>query len=371
MPRLADVVELVHGWYPPGTAADWDAVGLAAGDPEAVVRRVVLAVDPVLPVAREAAAWGADLLLTHHPLFLRGVHGVSETTPKGRTLAELTRAGCGLLTAHTNADHGNPGVSDAIARAFGVRDVRPVAPTGPALDKIVVYVPDTHAEQVRVAIAEAGAGRIGDYDSCSWTIVGEGRFRPLPGAHPVIGTVGDLELVAEARVEAVLPRSRRTDVVRAMLDVHPYEEVAYDIVELADPGTADTGAGRIGDVDPVPLGDFAAQVASALPATARGVLVGGDLDRVVRRVAVNGGAGDSLLPQVLAGDADVYVTSDLRHHLSSEFLEQGGPALVDVSHWAAEWTWLPELATRLQDELGDTVEVRVSTLCTDVWQARR
>jgi dinuclear metal center YbgI/SA1388 family protein len=371
MPLLGEVVDLVHGWYPPATALDWDSVGLAAGARDAEVRRVLLAVDPVLPVAREAADWDADLLLTHHPLFLRGVHGVAETTAKGRTFTTLTRAGCGLLTAHTNADHGNPGVSDAIARALGLRDVRPVVASGPPLDKIVVYVPATHAERTRVAIAEAGAGQIGDYDSCSWTSVGEGRFRPLDGAHPVIGRVGEVELVEEARVEAVLDRSRRAQVVRAMLDVHPYEEVAYDIVELADPGTADTGAGRIGDVDQTTLGAFADLVSTALPATPRGVLVGGDLDRVVRRVAVNGGAGDSLLPEALASGADVYVTSDLRHHLSSEFLEKEGPSLIDVSHWAAEWTWLPELATRLGDAWGDTVDIRVSTLCTDVWQARR
>jgi dinuclear metal center YbgI/SA1388 family protein len=371
VPTLAEMVELVHGWYPPATAADWDAVGLAAGDPAADVRRVLLAVDPVLPVAREAAEWDADLLLTHHPLFLRGVHGVAETTPKGRTLAALTRAGCGLLTAHTNADHGCPGVSDAIARALGLRSVRPVAASGPALDKIVVYVPDTHAEQIRVAIARAGAGRIGDYDSCSWTSVGEGRFRPLTGARPVIGNVGELELVPEARVEAVMQRSCRAEVVRALLDAHPYEEVAYDVVELADPGTGDTGAGRIGDIDETTLGEFADHVAAALPPTPRGVLVGGDAGRVVRRVAVNGGAGDSLLPEVLGSGADVYVTSDLRHHLSSEFLEKDGPALLDVSHWAAEWTWLPEMAVRLGEALGDTVEIRVSTLCTDVWQSRR
>jgi dinuclear metal center YbgI/SA1388 family protein len=370
MPRLADLVELLHGWYPPETAADWDAVGLAAGDPDADVSRVLLAVDPVLPVAREAADWGAGLLLTHHPLFLHGVHGVAETTQKGRTLAALTRAGCGLLTAHTNADHGNPGVSDALARMLGLRDVRPVAASGPALDKIVVYVPAGDAERIRLAIAEAGAGQIGDYDSCSWTSVGEGRFRPLDGAHPVIGRVGDLEVVDEARVEAVLHRSRRTQVVRAMLAAHPYEEVAYDVMELADPATGMAGAGRIGDVDETTLGAFAETVAQALPPTARGVLVGGDPDRVVRRVAVTGGAGDSLLDRVLASDADVYVTSDLRHHLSSEFLEKGGPSLLDVSHWAAEWTWLPELAVRLDEALGDTVEIRVSTICTDVWQAR-
>src|SRR5215813_2976278 len=126
MPTLAQVVDLVHGWYPPDTADDWDAVGLAAGDPDADVRRILLAVDPVLPTAEEAAEWDADLLLTHHPLFLRGVHGVAETTPKGRTLATLTRARCGLLTAHTNADHGHPGVSDALAATLGMTDVRPI-----------------------------------------------------------------------------------------------------------------------------------------------------------------------------------------------------------------------------------------------------
>jgi dinuclear metal center YbgI/SA1388 family protein len=370
VPTLGEVVDLLHGWYPPTAAAEWDAVGLAAGDPGADVRRILLAVDPVLPTAEEAADCRADLLLTHHPLFLRGVHGVAETTPKGRTLATLTRAGCGLLTAHTNADHGSPGVSDALARRLGLIDISPVAATGQALDKIVVFAPPSDAEAVRAAIAEAGAGRIGDYDSCSWSVAGEGRFRPLEGANPTIGRVGDLERLEEVRIEAVLPRHRRAAVVRAMLAAHSYEEVAFDVIELGDPGSGATGAGRIGDVPETTLGVYAERVAEALPPTARGVLVGGDPDSVVRRVAVMGGAGDVLLPEVLSSGADVYVTSDLRHHPAIEFLEKGGPSLLDVSHWAAEWTWLPELAERLTGALGDTVEVRVSTICTDAWQAR-
>jgi dinuclear metal center YbgI/SA1388 family protein len=368
---LGDVVDLLHRWYPPETAAEWDAVGLTAGDPRAEVRRVQLAVDPVLPTAQEAAAWDADLLVTHHPLFLRGVHGVAETTAKGRTLATLTRAGCGLLTAHTNADSAERGVSDALARVLGLRDVRPLRPAGQALDKIVVFAPVGDAEAVRDALAGAGAGHVGDYDTVSYSVAGEGRFRPLDGAHPTVGTVGELELTDELRIEALLPRARRAAVVRAVLAAHSYEEVAYDVIELADPGTATTGAGRVGEVDETTLGEFADRVAGALPETVRGVLVAGDPERVVRRAAVMGGAGDDLLPEALASGADVYVTSDLRHHPALEFLEKDGPSLVDVSHWAAEWTWLPALAERLGEALGDTVEVRVSTLCTDVWQARR
>ena len=137
-----------------------------------------------------------------------------------------------------------------------------------------------------------------------------------------------------------------------MLVAHPYETPAWDVVELADGGTASTGAGRVGDVEPTTLRDFAAYVATSLPQTARGVLVSGDPDRAVRRVAVAGGAGDFLLGDALSSGADVFVTSDLRHHPATEFVEKGGPALVDVAHWAAEWTWLPHVEARLWPSAG-------------------
>ncbi len=373
MPNLGEVVELVHGWYPPDTADEHDAVGLVYGDPGQEVGKVLFAVDPTIETAREAAEWGADLMVVHHPLFLRGVHGFAETTPKGRTLATLVRAGTALLTAHTNADRAYPGVSDALAEALGLTNVGPLRSEGPPLDKLTVYVPLADADRVRGALAEAGAGRIGDYGEASFSSPGDGRFRPLAGANPTIGRVGDLEVVGEERVEVVLDRRLRAPVIRAMLAAHPYETPAWDVVELADAGTAPTGAGRVGDIEPTTLGGFAADVRRRLPETARGVLAAGDPERVVRRVAVAGGAGDFLLADALRSDADVFVTSDLRHHPAIEFVEQGGPALVDVSHWAAEWTWLPQVAGRLASELKaalGTVETRVSTICTDAWRFR-
>ncbi|WP_300642922.1 YqfO family protein [Nocardioides sp.] len=374
-PSLGSLVDLVHGWYPPSSADSWDRVGLVHGDLDQPVRRILLAVDPAPAVAREAAAWGADLLVTHHPLYLKGVHGFTSQTPKGRTSLVLAGAGCALLAAHTNADQALGGVSEAMALALGLREVRPLLPaSAPALDKLGVMVPVADADRVRDALAAAGAGSIGDYDQASFTVTGQGRFRPLPGAEPTIGSVGEVELVEEERIEVVLPRRLRSGVVAALLAVHPYEEPAYDVVELADPGQQPTGTGRVGEVEPTTLRAFAEQVAAALPPTAHGVRIAGDPDRPVRRVALCGGAGDFLLDRLRGSDADVYVTSDLRHHPASEFLEHDGPALLDVSHWAAEWTWLPvlrdRLAAALQDLAGDTVEVRVSTLCTDPWTDR-
>lgn len=371
MPNLLDVVDLLHGWYPPATADSWDAVGLVLGDPGAPVEKVMFAVDPTLEVAREAADWGADLLVVHHPLFLKPVHGFAATTPKGRTLSALAAAGCALLTAHTNADQAVGGVSESLALALGLTGLAPILPApAEARDKLTTFVPVADADALRAALADAGAGRIGDYDHASYSTPGTGRFRPLDGARPAIGTVGEIESVAEERIEVVLPRGRRSAVVRALLAAHPYEEPAFGLVELADPGTATTGTGRIGDVAETTLREFAATVAAALPETAHGVRVSGDADRTVRRVAVCGGAGDFLLDTVARTDADVYLTSDLRHHPAAEFAERGGPALVDVAHWAAEWTWLPSVEARLRDALGDTVETRVSTLRTDPWTFR-
>jgi putative NIF3 family GTP cyclohydrolase 1 type 2 len=162
-------------------------------------------------------------------------------------------------------------------------------------------------------------------------------------------------------------------VLAALRSAHPYEEPAFDLLELADmPGQR--GSGRVGVLAaPTTLASFAAHVAGALPATAGGVRVTGSRDQPVRTVAVCAGAGDSLLAEVRATDADVYVTSDLRHHRALEFREDsdGRIALVDVSHWAAEWAWLPQAAARLRAALaaaGATVEIRVSRLCTDPWQ---
>lgn len=375
-PTVGDLVSLLHARYDPATAESWDSVGLVCGDPAEPVRRVLFAVDPVAAVADEAIAAGVGMVVTHHPLFLRGTSTVAANTAKGRVVHRLIRSGVALLAAHTNADHASPGVSDAIASALGLTAVEPLEPlsatreTADPVDKYQVMVPRADSERVLAAMAAAGAGTIGNYDRAAFLVDGVGTFRPLAGAKPAIGEVGRIERVEETQLHVVAPRRLRAGVINALRRAHPYEEPAFEVIELAVMPTK-RGTGRIGWLpEPTTLRGFARLVDEVLPATAHGVRVAGDPDRPIARVALCGGSGGSLLGAAAARRADVYLTSDLRHHPASEHLEAGGPALVDVAHWAAEWMWLLPAARLLTADAaarGWKVETTVSTTVTDPW----
>ena len=374
--QLADIIDVLDAAYPPGLAQGWDSVGLVCGDPSEVVDTVTIAVDATPSVVARVPDRG--LLLAHHPLLLRGVDSVAADTAKGSLIHSMIRTGRALFTAHTNADSASPGVSDALADALGleVSDVLAPAPTGPELDKWVVYVPSGSSENpahsgtavaIRSAMFSAGAGQIGDYSQCSWSVAGIGQFLPHEGATPAIGTVGAVEQVAEDRVEMVAPRSRRAAVLAGLRSAHPYEEPAFDIVALQSaPGNV--GLGRIAALDsPEPLSAFVSRVRDALPATSWGVRACGDAAASVSRVAVCGGAGDSLLAEVAASGVDAYVTADLRHHPADEHRRVSQAALVDVAHWASEYPWCAQAAQLLRNHFGASLPVLVSDVRTDPW----
>jgi dinuclear metal center YbgI/SA1388 family protein len=262
---LAEILAVAEDFWPASGAESWDAVGLVSGNREARVSSILLAVDAVLDTVDEAVGSGAQLLLTHHPLLLRGITTVAEDRYKGAVLARLIRGGCALLAAHTNADVVETGTSATIAQKLGLVDVRPIT----------------------------------------------------PGENPT------------------------------------------------------RGIGRVGSLpSPTTVGRLARELADLLPPTAGGVRVSGEYDAPVATVALCAGAGDSLLSDALVTGADVYITSDLRHHPASEFRENArvshGAALIDVSHWASEWLWLDTAAAQLREALPD-IEISVSELRTDPW----
>jgi dinuclear metal center YbgI/SA1388 family protein len=368
VPTLRDVTSILDELYDPRWADDWDAVGTVVGDPDAEVSKILFAVDPVQVVVDEAVAWGADLIVAHHPLYLRGVTSVAAATPKGRVIRELIRNGIALHTCHTNADSPPLGVSESMALALGLQDPRPLENDPEAVDLWIVYVPEADAGAVASAMHDAGAGAIGNYDRAMFSSRGVGSFRPLEGADPAQGTVGAVEYVQEDRVELVASPNIRERVRAALLAVHPYEEVAYEVIAI-EPRPSDRGSGRIGTLaESTTLQAFAQLVVDRLPGHHSAIRVAGDPNAQVSTVALCGGSGDFLLGTAQAAGADVYVTSDLRHHPVSEHRElPSACAVIDVPHWAAEWTWLPAAADALAKRLGATVETKVSTILTDPW----
>lgn len=365
--RLGAVIEALDAAYPPGLAQSWDSVGLVCGDPADGLSSVTIAVDAT-PAVIDAVPDGG-LLLAHHPLLLRGVDTVAADTSKGALIHRLIRSGRSLFTAHTNADSASPGVSDALADALGltVEAVLDPAPAHQDLDKWVIFVPPENADDLRTAIFAAGAGHIGDYSQCGWSVTGTGQFLPEDGARPAIGTVGAVERVVEDRIEVVASVRVRHQVLAAMRAAHPYEEPAFDVVAL-EPLPGNVGLGRIGSLSrPERLSAFVTRVNAALPSTSWGVRAAGDSDAIVSRVAVCGGAGDSLLGTVAAAEVQAYVTADLRHHPADEHRRASDVALIDVAHWASEFPWCAQAADVLRSAFGAALSVDVCRIRTDPW----
>lgn len=369
MSTVAEIRSILEAAYPPSLAESWDAVGLICGDPADPVDKVAFALDCTQAVAEEAVRSGAQMLVIHHPLLMRGVTSVAADTPKGKVIHTLIRGGVALFAAHTNADSARPGVNDRLAELVGITSGPPILPkTGQAVDKWGVHVPPRAAEDLKKALFAAGAGEIGNYRDCSFDIEGTGQFTPVEGADPTDGEVGVTHRAPEIRVQFVAPASARRVLLDALREAHPYEEPAFDISETVD--TSDiaqaVGLGRIGELpEPMTLREFTQQVADALPQTEWGVRAAGDPDAMIRTVAVSSGSGDSFLDAVRGLGVDAYVTSDLRHHPVDEYLRAGGPPVIDTAHWASEFPWTAQAAGIVGEKAG--VDTHVIDLRTDPW----
>lgn len=359
--RIQDLLGLLHGAYPAALAEDWDNVGLQVGDPTATVERVLICLDPSDAALDAAGALDAQAILCHHPLLFRPLRSLTPKDETGRLVWRAVRDGIAILSAHTNLDRGRDGLNDWLAARLGLEQSLPLGAGENDLLKLVVFVPTGYEEQVAEALFAAGAGQVGAYDHCAFRGPGTGSFRPGAGTEPFIGTVGQTERVAEIRLETILPRGLQARVVERMLKAHPYQEVAYDLIPLANQ-RREVGLGRIGRL-PVAtdLGRFAIQVRDALGASH--VRLVGAPDRAVSKVAVCGGSGASILSEAIRQGADVLVTGDVKYHEAKQAQAQG-IGLIDAGHFHSEQLMVAGLAARLQQaarERGLAIEFREMT----------
>jgi dinuclear metal center YbgI/SA1388 family protein len=344
MPNVADFVAYLERFAPGATAADWDNVGLLLGNPADAVSRVMTCLTLTPDVAEEAVSEGANLIVSHHPILFRGTKKLTASTPEGKVVLPLSRAGIAVYSPHTAFDNCPGGINDILCRRLGIANAAPLRPrVGPGQCKLVVFVPDSDLTRVSDALFAAGAGVIGQYRECSFRLAGKGTFFGTDNSNPVVGQKGRREDVDEWRLEVVLPERLVAPVVSAMRKAHSYEEPAFDVYPLR-PVTAG-GEGRIGELtEPATLGELAARVRRELSATS--VQVIGDLSRIVKKAAVACGAAGEYLSDSIKSHADMFLTGEMRFHDALTAREAGVGVLLP-GHYATERPAVEELALKL------------------------
>ena len=344
--KLAELVAVLEEIAPTRNAESWDNVGLLVGDPEQAVTRAMLAIDYTPEVACEAAGERCDAVIAYHPPIFEPLKRVTA----GSLIYDAIRRGVAIYSPHTALDVADGGTNDVLADVLALRDRAPLKLTQPKATryKLVTFVPEKDVESVSRALFDAGAGRIGNYTSCSFRTVGTGTFFGEEGTNPAVGEAGKLERAEEVRLETVVPIDRIEPVIRALRQAHPYEEPAFDLNQLAAPPEA-IGLGRVGTLPGEVTADMLInRVKREL--SIDHVLVAGDPNRLVRKAAVCAGACGNLLNDAVAQRVDFYLTGEMRHHDALR-AAQSGMTVVCTLHSNSERATLKRLSERLRERL--------------------
>jgi dinuclear metal center YbgI/SA1388 family protein len=332
MIKIGDLINFLETIAPVSLQESYDNAGLITGAPETPCTGALVTLDVTDAVLDEAEARGCNLVIAHHPLLFRSIKKLSGTDPVSRNLVRAVKKDIALYAIHTNLDNVPEGVNGKMASLLGLREPSILQPAIDKLKKLYCFVPLDHLENVRNALSKAGCGQIGRYSDCSFFVAGTGTFKAGAGADPFVGRIGELHREAEYRLEMIFPGWLEKQVVRAMVEAHPYEEVAYDIVSL-DNRWEGAGSGLVGVLpEPVPEPVFLTRLQQVfgIPAIRHSSLV----NRPVNRVALCGGAGSFLISSAIAAGADIFLTADLKYH---DFFEADGRiVLADIGHFESE-----------------------------------
>ena len=329
---IREFVSWFESLVPPAFQEDYDNSGLQVGDPGAEIDSVLLTIDVTPEVIDEAVTHGSGLVLSHHPLIFKPLKRLAYSSNTERAVAAALKHNIAVYSAHTSFDNIEHGVSHILAGKIGLENIRVLEPLTGKLSKLVTFVPELHASRVRDALFAAGAGHIGNYDRCSFNIRGEGTYRAGAGAEPFAGTIGEDHTEAEVRIEAVIPSHLAGACVRALLEVHPYEEVAWDIIALEN-SFHGAGAGAIGTL-PAPVTGSALLGSLKVLTGAPAIRYSGDPARPVSRVAVCGGSGSALIPAAARAGADAFLTGDIKYHAFTE--APVNMLVADIGHYESE-----------------------------------
>lgn len=363
---MRDLIDAMARIAPPELAESWDNTGLLVGDPSgAVGGPVMLTIDLTDAVLAEAVDMGVGAIVSYHPPIFRGMKSLTPATREGRTVLACASRGIAVYCPHTALDAADGGLAEWLVRRAGDGgDVTPITPHGAhdpeQTHKLVAFVPDDPPEvlqRVRDALSDAGAGHIGAYSHCTYTLEGTGTFKGSDATNPAYGEKGRLETVSEVRLETVCSSRNLARAIRALHESHPYEEPAFDVYALADKPDASRGGGRVMDLtEPATPSAIAQRLKTALRVNA--VKLASKNDEPVTRIGACPGAGGGMIDEAIAQGAALFITGEMRHHETLAALEKGCAVLL-AGHTNTERPYLPTLAERLRGEL-ENVELVIS-----------
>ncbi|SFA70621.1 dinuclear metal center protein, YbgI/SA1388 family [Lentibacillus halodurans] len=364
--RNIDVFKAMEIWAPKHLAYDWDNVGLQLGSFHKPVEKVMVSLDVLESTVEEAIDNNVDLIIAHHPLLFKSIKQLNVDTAKGRIIQKLLQHDISVYASHTNLDAANGGVNDMLCDLLGIqkREIMDNNYTE-KLVKIAVFVPHKHANDVRDAMSKQGAGHIGDYSHCTFQSPGQGTFKPLDGTNPYMGTQGEVAFVDEVKIETIIPAAKQMPVLDAIIDAHPYEEVAYDIYPVENSGVT-YGIGRVGTLaEKITLEELCDRVKTAF--AVQNARVTGDLAKEVKQVAVLGGSGEKYISRAKQMGADVYITGDMTFHAAQD-AQAMGLSVIDPGHHV-EKVMKEYTKTYLESHFtGKEIKVIVSKANTDPFQ---
>ena len=330
--RIKEIINVLERFAPSALKDDFDNVGLLVGSAQNEATGVLLTLDITEKVLDEAIEKGCNLIVAHHPIMLSGIKKINGHSATERIVIKAIRNNMALYASHTNADAVINGVSGKMCEKIGLENCKILAPKMTSLLKLATFVPVEHADKVSEALFNAGAGQIGNYDSCSFISNGKGTFRAGNNTNPFVGEKGQLHTEQEVRIETILPKHLQSNVVRALKKAHPYEEAAYDLFPLANEWPT-VGSGMVGDL-PYEIDEVAFLKRLKNIFKTGCVRYTPLLNKPVKRVALCGGSGSFLLSKAIAEQADVFVSGDFKYH---QFADAEDRILIaDIGHFESE-----------------------------------
>lgn len=342
---IGEIIQHLETFAPPSLQESYDNAGLIVGESAAECTGIITCLDCSEAVIEEAMSKNCNLIVAHHPIIFRGLKKLNGKNYVERTIIKAIKNDIAIYAIHTNLDNVKKGVNKKIAEKIGLKNLEILQPKENILKKLITFAPIDKAEDLRNALFAAGAGQLGKYSECSFNSEGTGTFKPEEGADPFVGEIGTRHEEKEMKIEVIFPAYLEQKIIRAMIQAHPYEEVAYDIISLEN-YFSEVGSGMIGNLEkPVDEKDFLQMIKTAFDLKV--IRHTGLSGKKVQKVAICGGAGSFLIPLAVSNKADAYITSDIKYH---EFFDAETMLLLDIGHYESEQFTIDLLYEILKDK---------------------